>query len=75
MTVVMKPLGAWRTQMNKTSVLSALKRGETVCSRTTRWQIVLKGGELIAHDVYGSGLYVPLESPLHFKHCFIKVSD
>ena len=61
--------------MNKTSVLASLKRGDTVCYRTTRWQVVFKSGQLVAHDVYGSGLYAPLESPLHFRKCFIKVSD
>lgn len=61
--------------MNKSSVLAALKHGDTVCHITTRWQVVHKSGKLVAHDVYGSGMYIPLESPNHFRKCFIKVSD
>ena len=37
--------------MNKRSVLAALKRGCTVCWRTSRWHVTLEHGFLWVRDV------------------------
>lgn len=57
--------------MNKTAVLAALKRGDTVCHTSSRWHVGhdVKRGMLYRFDVL-KGEHTPITD---FSACFIHV--
>ena len=55
--------------MNKTSVLASLKRGATVCWRTSRYHVTLERGFLWVRDVHTSARNALIEDVM--DECFI----